>query len=163
MEGNRQELAELLRDYDTALFTTRDRDGHFHTRPMAVQRRPFDGSLWFATWKDSAKIDELAADPACGVAFYAGGHSATYVSLSGHAEVVQDRAKIHELWEPTWKAWFPDGPDSDQIVLIRVEPERAEYVHPKTGKLGVFAAALTRAVTGHDRPHVAEKREVGLH
>jgi general stress protein 26 len=163
MEGSKQELAELLHDYDTAILTTRDGQGHFHARPMAVQRRPFEDALWFATRKGSAKIDELRADPECGVAFYKGGHSATYVSLSGHAEVVQDRAKIHELWEPSWKGWFPEGPDSDEVVLIRVEPTRAEYVHPKTGKLRVFAAALTRAVTGRDSPQVAEKREVGLH
>lgn len=163
MEGSRQELAELLRDYDTALLTTRDGEGHFHTRPMAVQRRPFDGALWFATSRDSAKVHELADNPECGVAFYSGGHSATYVSLSGRAQLVEDRAKIHEFWDPTWKAWFPRGPDSGDIVLVRVEPTRAEYVHPKTGKLRVLAAAVTRAVTGQERPPIAEKREIGLH
>ncbi|WP_373049503.1 pyridoxamine 5'-phosphate oxidase family protein [Vulgatibacter sp.] len=163
MEGDRRELAELLHDYETALFTTRDRNGRFHTRPMAVQRRPFEDYLWFATWRDSAKVDELESDPHCGVAFHAGGRSATYVSISGRAEVVQDRQKIHELWEPSWKGWFPDGPDSKDLVLIKVEPEHAEYVHPKTGRLGVLFAAVTRAVSDNERPPVAEKRELDLH
>lgn len=162
VDADRKELAELLRAYDTALLITRDREGHFHARPMAVQRRPFEDDLWFATRLDSRKVEDLQADPACGVAFWKGGHSPTYLSLSGEATVVRDRETIHEMWEPTWKAWFPHGVDDPDLVLLRIRPERAEWVHPTTGRLGVWGAALIRAVRGSERPEPAEKREFDL-
>lgn len=162
MEAEKKELAELLGKYDTALLTTRGPDGHFHTRPMAVQARPFEDDLWFATWMDSQKVADLEAEPHCGVSFYGGGRSSTYVSISGMAEVVHDRKKIHELWDPSWKAWFPEGPDSEDLALIRVQPEHAEWVHPTTGKLKVWATMVRRIVT-HERVSPAEKKELDLH
>lgn len=161
MEGHHRELAELLHKYDTALFTTRGPDGHFHTRPMAVQRRGFGEEIWFATSSHSQKIEDIRNDEHCAVSFYKGDHGSTYVSMSGRADVETDRVKIHEMWDPTWKAWFPEGPDSEDLVLVRFRPEHAEWVHPKTGKPQVWAAMARRLLT-HQRVEPAEKKEIDL-
>ena len=53
--------------------------------------------------------------------------SQQYASLTGRADIVRDRAKIEELWQPQLKAWFPEGTDTPDIALLKVTAERAEY------------------------------------
>lgn len=161
--GSREELEELLQGYDTALLMTRGTDGHFHSRPMALQKKRKPGEeLWFATWVDSKKVDDLEHDNHCALALYSGARSSTYVSLSGHAELVRDRETIRSLWEASWKPWFPEGPEEGDIALIRFIPEHAEYVHPKGGRLKVAFSAVKGLVT-KTRPEPAPKKELDLH
>ena len=68
------------------------------------------------------------------------------ISLSGTAEISNDRSKIAELWSKFDKAWWDDETDPD-IRLITVRPERAE-LWDSPGKLIAFTAMLTAAVTG---------------
>jgi general stress protein 26 len=161
-QGDRQELDRLLRGYHTAVLTTRGPDGHFHARPIAMQQQRVDPEeLWFVTSAESQKVQEIQHDPHCAVALHGTERDPTYVSLSGTVELVRDRAKIHALWEPGWKPWFPDGPDSPHLVLIRFRPEHAEYVHPQTGRLTVLFSMVRALVT---RTHLepAPKKEVDL-
>jgi len=163
LQGDRREFEALLKDYDTALLTTRGEDGHFHTRPMAVAKKHKSGSvLWFATWADTRKVQDLEVDPHCSLAFHASEGSATYLSVSGMAEIIRDQRTIHDLWEPGWKPWFPKGPGEQDIVLLRFIPEHAEYVHPAGGKLKVLFSTA-RALVTKQRPEVAPKKELDLH
>lgn len=50
-----------------------------------------------------------------------------YVSLSRRAEVIQDKAKTEELWNPLYRAWFPKGVNDPDLVLLKVKVEAAEY------------------------------------
>lgn len=159
-QGSSEELVDLLKKYDTAILVTRGEDGHFHARPMAMQNQGLD-EIWFATSVQTGKVDDLENDPACCVAFLSGERASSYVSLSGRGEIVRERAKVRELWSPSWKAWFPDGPDEGDIALIRFVPELAEYVHPNTGKLAVLGAMLGNLLGRPSEP--APKKELELH
>ena len=156
--GTEQEYAELLDEFDTALLVTRGPDGHLHARPMATQKRHHREGLWFATYGSSDKCREIAADARVALAFHEGKHEASYLSVSGRAEIVRDRRKIDELWDPSWNAWFPDGPEEEDLVLIRVVPEHVEWVRPEGGKLKVWKTMAKRALTGwREEPgHAAE-------
>ncbi len=158
-ESEMRELQDLLKNFHTALLTTRGADGHFHSRPMALQRRSIEQGIWFATWEDTAKVADIENDPHCGVTLFSGEYGSTYVSISGTARIVRDREMIHRMWDPSWKPWFPDGPDQGDLVLIRLEPEHAEYVHPATGRLKVLFTMVKRLVT-HSREEPAPKRQV---
>lgn len=145
MKGNEHEARELIDSYRTAILTTRGPDGHFHTRPMAVQRGTGLDELWFATSVDARKVHDLEENPECAVSMHEGPRDASYVSISGHGSVVRDREKIHEVWQQDWKEWFPDGPDQADLALIRVTPEHVEYVHPSGGRLfSSVRSALSR-------------------
>lgn len=91
------------------MLTTVDDTGALVSRPMGVQDVELDGDLWFFTTLDSHKVAEIRAGPPANASF-AG--SSSWLSVSGTAEVVQDRARIDELWNPVAEAWFPDGPDT---------------------------------------------------
>ena len=93
---------------------------------MATQDSEFDGSVRFFTSYDSAKVHEIERDQHVNLA-YANPSDEVYVSVSGVARTVRDRAKINELWSPIHKAWFPNGPDDPNIALLRVDVDKAEY------------------------------------
>jgi general stress protein 26 len=121
-----EKLRSLLDEFDDAMLVSIDAHGHPHARPMRIAAREQEqhDDLWFVTSVDSAKIAELRRDPHVAVTMADGSR---YLSISGRAEVVEDRAKIHEMWREPWRVWFPKGPDSDNIALIQVRPQHAEY------------------------------------
>jgi len=144
-DAGREKVLELIDGIDYAVFTTRGSDGApLHARPMAYRKVEGDGDLWFFTKKDSRKVKELSADPQTLVSFADPGRQ-TFVSITGRSEVVADRAKVKALWNEIYRAWFPGGPEDDNVVLIRVEAERAEYWDTPTSAL-VYAFGYVKAV-----------------
>ena len=141
-------LNELIKDVNICMMTTWDSSlGGMRARPMATQEKPIDGDLWFFTDKRSHKIEELEKNPNVGLS-YAAPDDQTYVSVSGRASVVQDRAKMEELWNPMLKAWFPGGTDDPNITLLRVEAAAAEYWDEPAGKLVQLFGFAKAIVTG---------------
>jgi general stress protein 26 len=59
----------------------------------------------FFTRTDSSKVPEIKKHSQVNVSFSDPSHQ-SYVSVNGHAEVIQDKAKAKELWNPYLKAWF---------------------------------------------------------
>jgi general stress protein 26 len=150
MEETRQEsiekLAELIKDVDVAMLVTID-EGFLRSRPMSTQDTEFDGNLWFFTNIKDHKIGEIEKDNRVNLS-YAKPEDTIYVSVSGTAEPVRDQAKIEELWSPLYKAWFKDGKDDPNIVLLKVSVERAEYWDYSSGALVQLAGFVKSLVTG---------------
>jgi len=149
-------------DFDTAMLVTRPADDSLHGRPLSVAGREPDGTLWFVTSVQSPKVAEIATDPRSLVTMQS---SNRFVVLEGTAQVVDDRAKIRELWSPAQRIWFESENDPD-IVLIRFSPKEAEY-WDNAGAQGIrFAFAAAKAiVTGEpltDRGDSKAHGKVGL-
>ena len=123
---NVQKLAKLIKDVRVAMLTTVEADGCLRSRPMATQESEFDGTLWFFTWVDTAKVHEIDRDHHVNLS-YANPSDQVYVSVSGMARLVRDQAKAKELWNPLHKAWFPKGLDDPNLGLLRVDVDKAEY------------------------------------
>ncbi len=141
-----KQLAGMIRDVDIAMFTTVGVDGRLYSRPLGTQEVEFDGDLWFATEAHSPKVAELALNPRVNVS-YSSPSGNTYVSVSGTARVVDDRAKIEELWSPAMKVFFPGGKDDPNLRLIHVSAESAEYWDGPGGLLGKALYFVLSAVT----------------
>jgi general stress protein 26 len=156
-----KKLAELITEIDFAMLTTVAEDGTLHSRPMSTQRTEFDGDLWFFTRASAPKVGEIEHEHQVNVA-YAKPEAQTYVSVSGRATVVRDRAKIGELWSPELKAWFPAGPDDPDIALLRVAVERAEYWDSPSSAVSHAVSFVKALVTGQPaNPGDNEKLELG--
>src|SRR5829696_3742096 len=87
-----KKLSKLIKRIRFAMLTTACPDGSLRSRPMATQRREFDGELWFFTDDHSAKVHEIHDDAHVNVS-YCDPDSNTYVSVSGRASLVKNRAK----------------------------------------------------------------------
>ncbi|HYE18292.1 MAG TPA: pyridoxamine 5'-phosphate oxidase family protein [Tepidisphaeraceae bacterium] len=140
-------LAELIKGINIAMLTTVGDNGALHSRPMATQQAEFDGVLWFFTEAESGKVHEVQQDKHVNLS-YADPSGNRFVSVSGLAQLVRDRAKAEELWSPIHKAWFPKGLDDPNLALLRVQVTQAEYWDGPSStlvKLYGFAKAM---VTG---------------
>jgi general stress protein 26 len=127
LEDKLRKLREIVKAVDICMLTTVDERGDMHSRPMSNNREvEFDGDLWFFTYGSSHKVDEVGRVPKVNASF-ADIDGQQYASLTGRAEVVRDRAKIAQLWQPHLKAWFPEGVETPDIALLKVTTERAEY------------------------------------
>jgi general stress protein 26 len=140
-----QKVHDLIRKTRLAMLTSVGTDGKLMSKPMATQDVEFDGDVWFIAERDSAKVRNIAANPQVNVA-YAGGGS--WVSLSGTAAVVDDTAKLEELWNTFTDAWLEGGPENPNNILIRVEAESAEYWDTPGGKVTQLANLVKAKVTG---------------
>ena len=122
-----QKLGEMIKDIDFAMLTTVDDDsGRLHGRPMSTQEVEFDGELWFFTAVDTGKVSDIGRDSQVNLN-YAQPDKHRYVSVSGTALLVNDRAKMEELWSPVYKAYFPKGLDDPNLRLLKVTVQEAEY------------------------------------
>src|SRR4051794_40677524 len=63
------------------------------------------------------------------------GPGSSWVSVAGNAEIVRDVAKAKELWNAGLDAWFPDGPETPGLVLVKVHADTAEYWDTPGGKV----------------------------
>jgi general stress protein 26 len=147
-EKAQQNFFELLKKFDTAMLVTHSaKSGPLHGRPMEVAETSEDGSIWFITGKDTPKVDEIQNDNEL-VALFQEGRK--YLSVSGRAEIHNDRARIHKVWKESYRVWFK-GKDDPNIVLIRLNPSSAEY-WDNTGPKGVsfILKAAAAYVTGSE-------------
>jgi general stress protein 26 len=142
-----KKIGSLIEDIHIAMLVTAGEDGSFDSRPMALQTKDFDGSVWFLTRHDSSKVHEIREDSNVTLIFSDPSHH-NYVSAKGRAHVHQDRTRIHELWNPMYKAWFPDGENDPEIAVIRVDMVEADYWQASSSKLIHGIKYLAAAVTG---------------
>ena len=157
MNQTQQELWERIEEVRTAMMTTVELDGSLRSRPMWTQGDEFDGSLWFFASDDGALADELTREPRVGLS-YGAPDKDLYVSVSGRAELLHDKARAEEMWNTFAQAWFPGGVDDPNLVLVRVDVEQAQYWEDKKPKVLQFAEIVVGAVTGNPPKSGDEKK-----
>jgi general stress protein 26 len=160
-EDDLKKVQELINGINIAMLTTRDSEGNFRSRPMATQEVEFDGDLWFFTGRDTDKVEEIAEEPLVGLS-YAAPDKNRYVSVSGTAEVNEDRDKMKELWSPALKAWFPDGLEDPTLILIRVEVHKVEYWEYPANKVAELIGFVKAIATGQPADDMGENKTLDL-
>lgn len=156
-----QHFGDLIKGIKVAMMTTVEEDGSLRSRPMWTHDRDFDGELWFFTREHSHKVDEVEHDHHVSLA-YSDPTKDRYVSVSGRCRLVLDKEKARELWNPTLKAWFPDGLDDPELALLCVRVERAEYWDTPNSRMVQLAGMVKAALTGETyKPGDNQKLDLG--
>lgn len=119
-------VMELIHEIQIAILTTIAADGSLHSRPITTQRIAPDGTLWFITRADTAKVAEVERDDRVSLS-YARPDRNEYVVISGTARLVRDREVVRALWDPLYRSWFPLGRDDPELALLHVRIEWAEF------------------------------------
>jgi general stress protein 26 len=140
-------IGELIKDVRICMMVTAAADGSMDARPMATQKTDFDGTVWFLTRQESEKVAEMRGDSHVTLV-YSDPKGETYVTAKGRATISRDRAKIHEMWNPMYRAWFPQGEDDPQITVVRVDVTEAQYWEASSSRIVVGMKYLAAAVTG---------------
>jgi general stress protein 26 len=151
-------VTDIINDSHIGMFTTINEQGALVSRPLAVQDVKDDGDMWFFTSANTSQVAHIKANPAVNVSF---GQRTEWVSVAGTAEVVTDRQLIHDLWNQMVEAWFPDGPDTPEVVLLHVDSDSAEYWTSPGGTASTVLQWIKSKVT-HNRMSVGESGTVEL-
>jgi len=154
------ELKSKIKAIRFAMFTTIDAGGNLVSVPMTNQEMDAEGNLWFFTSTQAELWENIAAHPEVNLSF-AEPNDSVYVSISGRAERVVDRAKIHEMWNPAVQAWFPHGPDDPHAMLVRVVSDTAEYWDSSASSM-VQLFNMAKAVLTGTTPAGSEHAKVDL-
>lgn len=139
----RIQLGELLADLSVAMLTTPEPDATLTSRPMSALEMDSQGAIWFFTDLRSSKVEQLAKVNLS----FSDSSSSCYVSLAGRGAIIVDHAKNERLWSPFARPWFPDGPDSINLALLKFVPDSAEYWDSNNSKMvRMFAVAASIVV-----------------
>ncbi|GMU05177.1 MULTISPECIES: pyridoxamine 5'-phosphate oxidase family protein [Corallococcus] len=153
-----EHLGKLIHGIKVAMMTTVDTDGSLRSRPMWTYDKDFDGELWFFTNDHTHKVDEVQKDHHVSLA-YSDPTRDRYVSVSGRCALIRDKAKAKELWNPSLKAWFPQGLDDPNLALLRVSVEKAEYWDTPNSKM-VQLVGFVKAVLTGEKYHPGDNQKL---
>ena len=149
--GDQKKLVELIDDIPIAMLTTYGAEGA-RSVPMARQEVEPSAELWFISARDTAHTRAIQQNPAVVLTFSA---RDSWVALTGTATVVDDEAKLKELWTTFAEAWLPGGPEDPNATLIKVDVEHGEYWDTPGGKVASLISFAKTKLTGdtYDADH----------
>jgi general stress protein 26 len=155
-----QKLNELVKNIRFAMLTTQQNDGSLRSRPMVTQDVDSNGCLWFITAASTHKMDEIGNHHQVNVS-YAVPDEQLWVSVSGMAETVRDRAQAERLWNPIYRAYFPKGLDDPELALLKVRITAAEYWDSPSNRM-VQLAEFEKAIATGERPKVGKHEKLDV-
>ena len=95
------------------------------SRPMSTAKVDEQGDIWFFTSSEHDVAEDSKGELVH--LLYADNGNQKYLSIKGKAHVIDDSSKAEELWNPILNAWFPEGLETHDLRLIRVNPTSGEY------------------------------------
>jgi general stress protein 26 len=147
----------LVNAIPVAMVVTRN-GWDMRARPMAMRPARDEGAIYFLTDVDAPKAEEIRRDESICLAL-ADNRSQKYLSITGQAEIIEDRERVEEIWSIYDRAFWPDKNDP-RIRILRVTPEIAEFWE------GAGAIATTvkliAAIASGERMNVSESEKVDL-
>lgn len=154
------QIYDKIKGIKFAMLTSMGEDGLLRSRPMSTTEAQNDGQLWFFTYDETEKTDEISKQPEVNLA-YADISNNTYVSISGRARIVHDRNKLEKLWSPALRAWFPKGLDQPGIALLAVSIEQAEFWDSSSSKM-VQLFQMAKAILTGAQANQGEHKEIKI-
>lgn len=152
-----EHLREMLHDIPVAMLTTQSSEGSLHARPMVNVNEKFDGDLWFFTYYDDPKTQEIEANSQVNVSFASPSQN-RFISVTGKAELVRDAKRCELLWTSDCEPWFPNGPQDPAIALVKVDVDSAEYWDQQRSAMVAMAGLFKRLVTGERPAHLRSEQ-----
>lgn len=148
---------ELVEKIGVCMLTTQT-SGSLRARPMAAHPEPLENAIYFLTDVAGHKDEEVARWPNVCLAF-ADTKGQKYVSISGTAEVSNDRERVEDLWTTGAKARWHSA-DDPSIRVLKVTPSFAEY-WDSPGTI-ISYIKMAAAAVSNSKPDMGENVKVEL-
>ena len=139
------------------MMTTRF-EGGLRARPLEARPEQEENAIYFLTDRRGLKDDEVQLHPDVCLTFIYPKWK-VYLSLTGRAFISEDISRARKLWNDEQQAWWPGGPEDPNLLVMRVELDRAEmWDGPASSAVAAFEFAKARLT--HKKPNLGEKRKV---
>ena len=127
-----KDLAKAMGKIDFAMLTTRTGSGQLATRPMSNNGDvAYDGDSFYFSWDSARTVSDVEASPQVALSFQGSGgllgKPPLFVAVEGTARLVRDKSAFADHWSPDLERWFPEGVDTDGMVMIHVHADRVHY------------------------------------
>lgn len=120
-----KEVAKTMKNLDFCMMVTKDGRNTLHSRPMSNNGEvEYDGDSWFFSYEDSNKVKQIKDNLMVSLVFQT--DDMTFVDCYGKATILTNKNMIREKWVPGLEQWFPEGPKTEGICLIRVTADRIQ-------------------------------------
>lgn len=120
------DLAKAMKQIDICMMATKHADGTVNSRPMSNNRDvDYEGDSYFFALDNTGAVSDLETDPKVCLSYV--GEKDLYISISGQAELTQDKAEMQAHWVKDLENWFEDGIDTEGLTLIRVKADQVKY------------------------------------
>ena len=145
-----EKLKKMVDDIKFCFFTTNSNNfDHKTATIMTAQAVDNDGSIWFFSRADSDRNKDIANHKNIQL-YFSSPEKNSYVSVDCEAEIIFDKKKIMQLWDPLLKSWFKDGVDDNNISLIKAKTKNANYWDIEGGKMINFFKMISSTITGNN-------------
>lgn len=144
MADDQRTLTDVLDDLVFAMVATADDTGTWRARPLSLAGN--DGTvLSFLVSVEADWVDALDETGSPTTVTFSDPAKNTYVAVQGTARVLDDRARIAELWNPGAAAYF-EGEDDPQVRVLDVVAQYGEYWDGPHGRVGSAVQLVARAL-----------------
>ena len=126
---------DIIQKAHYCTFITIGEDGHPQARIVDPLVPEADFTIWFATNPLARKVEEVRRNPKVTLSCFDSA-SPSYVTLQGSGSLVTDAAEKQRHWKSDWSAFYPNGAKGNDVVLVRIIPERLEIVSESRGMVG---------------------------
>ncbi len=124
-----KDISDAMKSIDICMMTTGN--GRLEARPMSNNREvEFDGDSYFFANGSEEIVQDIEAEPQVNLAYV---HEpallgkSLYISVSGEADIVRDRAEMQKHWVKDLDAWFENGVDTPGLAMIHVKADSIRY------------------------------------
>lgn len=149
-----QHFSKITKGIKFAMLTTIDADrGALVSRPMTLQQVEFDGDLWFFANRTSEMVNQIENNINVNLAF-SNPKDMSFLSAQGNAAIVDDVKKAKQMWNPMYKAWFPEGIEDPNLCLLKISVHSADYWESPDSRI-VRLVGLAKAIITGERSNAA--------
>jgi general stress protein 26 len=127
-----KDVAEALKNIDFVMFNTHTDGGWIAGRPMSNNHDvEYDGDSWFFVDRTSRTFLDVRQDPKVTISAQGAtgllGKPPMFLSIEGTAEIITDADALAEHWTRDLNRWWPDGPQTPSVALLKIRAERVHY------------------------------------
>ncbi len=152
-----QDLWSKIKPIEVAMLVTEDH-GSLRARPMHHVQNEFSGNLYFFTGLNSGKASEIKKDSGVCLTYEDHGKE-NYISITGTANIRQDRALIDAYWNKAVEAFFPEGKEDPNLAILEVKVDQAEYWDSTSSRMVQMFEFVKANITGK-KPDLGEHRVI---
>lgn len=126
---DKQKIVEIMKKASSfAFLATSDGDQPWvRTMSPCVEN---DMSIWVATLSSSRKVQQIRKNLKVSLAFVVPPNGEQSATVMGEAEIVEDMEQKKRIWDllsydPS--QFFPEGPESDDFCLLKINIKKIEW------------------------------------